>query len=165
MKSPAVRVASQIMTREVAIASPQWTLAELGRVLCERRVSGLPVVEKKTLVGVVSSSDLIRRSAVERSRAGEISDYFRGYDLGPDEQIDSLVAEEQAVARRITSTRVADVMSPPAFVVVEATPIRDVAKLLVTHRIHRVPVVSDGELVGIVSSLDLIDLIASGSYR
>jgi len=159
-----VQVAADIMTREVATASPRWTLAELERVLCEKKVNGFPVVEGRTLVGVVSRFDIIRKLSVERSRAGEISDYFRRYDADEDAVLKSFLAEEQSVAVRLSAERVSDVMSPPTFVAPPDMAIRDVAALLFEHRIHRVPVVDEGrELVGIISSLDIVGLVAKGA--
>jgi CBS domain-containing protein len=44
-------------------------------------------------------------------------------------------------------------------------PLESVARALVEHRIHRVPVAEGGELRGIISSLDLVRLIAEGRVK
>jgi CBS domain-containing protein len=54
--------------------------------------------------------------------------------------------------------RVRDVMSSPVITVSPDKRLKEVAELLVTHRISAVPVVEDGELVGIVSEADLVPL-------
>ena len=51
-------------------------------------------------------------------------------------------------------------MSPATYVVDADAPVQHIAELLVRHHIHRVPVVTEGKLVGIVSSLDLVALLA-----
>lgn len=156
-------IAADVMEPHVTSASPRWTVAELERVLCEERVSGLPVVEGDKLVGVVSRSDVVRQLVVERSRAGEMSDYFRG-DAGDEAQeLSSLLEEEHFVADRLVKLRVADVMSPPTYVVSPSLKLTDVALLLCKHRIHRVPVVEDGRIVGIISALDIVSLVAGGT--
>ncbi len=163
METGQIRVAADVMQRDVVTVSPRWSMAELERVLCEHKIGGAPVVDGKELVGVVSRSDLVRQTEAERSRAGQSCDYYRGYDCDPRDEQRTQLAEESFVSNRLTSERVADVMSPPSFVASPDMSIRDVAGLLSRHSVHRVPVVDGGRLVGIISSLDLVDLIASGS--
>ena len=54
--------------------------------------------------------------------------------------------------------RVRDVMSSPVVTVPPGMRLKEVAALLVTHGISAVPVVDDGELVGILSEADLVPL-------
>jgi CBS domain-containing protein len=54
--------------------------------------------------------------------------------------------------------RVRDVMSSLVITVSPDKRLKEVAELLVTHRISAVPVVEDGELVGIISEADLVPL-------
>lgn len=49
-----------IMTRDVAAVSPDTPIADLARVLYERRIGGVPVVEGERVVGVITESDLLR---------------------------------------------------------------------------------------------------------
>ncbi len=158
--------AADIMSSDVATASPKWTLSELERQLCAKKVSGFPVVERDRLVGVVSRSDVVRQLTVERSRAGSISDYFRRDDADEAEIEQSELDAERFVGTRFATLRVSDVMSPPTFVAAPDMTIREVAQLLVENRIHRVPVVAaDDRLVGLVSSLELVRLIALGKLE
>jgi CBS domain-containing protein len=53
-----------------------------------------------------------------------------------------------------------DVMSTPVITAGEGTDIGEIARLLTTHRIKRVPVVRDGRIVGIVSRADLVRALA-----
>jgi CBS domain-containing protein len=151
---------ADVMAREVATATKQWTLAKLERELCRKKVTGFPVVQGKELVGVVSRSDIVRELAVERSRAETFSDYFRRDDASEEEELSGLLEQERFVAERMAKLHVADVMSPPRFVAAPDQSIASVAKLLVDKHIHRVPVVEDGALVGIVSSLDIVRVVA-----
>jgi CBS domain-containing protein len=54
--------------------------------------------------------------------------------------------------------RVRDVMSSPVVCVPPDMPLKEVAELLVTRAISAVPVVEDGELVGLISEADLVPL-------
>lgn len=69
-----------------------------------------------------------------------------------------LVSEHDLIARQ--GKVAADVMSPGIVSVTEDTDVDDVRHLLVDRRIRRVPVVSGGQLVGIVSRADIVALIA-----
>ena len=98
---------------------------------------------------------------VERSRAGTFSDYFRSDDESPEAERAEVLKEEDFVSARMSGLTVRDVMSKPHFVAGPDTPLRDVARLMVHERIHRLPVVDDDTLVGIVSSLDLVAVLAN----
>ncbi len=152
--------AADVMKREVATVSPSWSLIELERGFGEKRVSGFPVVEGGRLVGVVSRTDVLQQMDVERSRAGVFSDYFRSDDESPEAERAEVLKEEDFVSARMSGLTVRDVMSKPHFVAEPDTPLRDVARLMVRERIHRLPVVDDDALVGIVSSLDLVAVLA-----
>lgn len=155
--------AADLMTTSVATARADWTLADLERAFVERKVSGFPVVEDDRLLGVVSRSDVIRRVAVERSRAESVSAYYREYDAWDDPHpVTERLAEEQAIAERMIDVRVGDLMSKPALALEADTPIDKAAHFLLEHRIHRVPVVRHDRLVGLLSSSDLLRLVAEG---
>src|SRR5271155_4496076 len=53
--------AADIMTREVVTVTPDTNVAEIARLMLERRVSAVPVVENGVPVGIVSEGDLMRR--------------------------------------------------------------------------------------------------------
>lgn len=156
--------ASDVMQRETHVASPSWDVATLERAFVAKRCTGFPVVDEGRLVGVVSRSDIVRRLALEHAREGEISDFFREFGpLHAQDEASIQRGEARALGERLAGWRVADLMSPPTFVVEEDTPIAAVAEMLVQHRIHRVPVVAEGRLVGILSTLDLVALLAKPS--
>ena len=153
---------SEIMTREVATASPSWKLADLERAFFSERISGFPVVDDAgDLVGVVSRSDVVRALAFERSRAGETSDYYRSHDSWQEaDEALTIRAESESVAARLEKTRVSDLMSPAAHVIASDASVQEAAALMRESSIHRVPVVDQGKLVGILSALDIVGLVA-----
>lgn len=58
--------------------------------------------------------------------------------------------------------RVADIMSCEIITVSEDTPVGEIAALLTERKIKRVPVVSEGRLVGIISRADIVNAVAQG---
>jgi CBS domain-containing protein len=157
--------ARDVMQTEVRTVGVDTPLAELDRALLEERVSGFPVVEGDRLVGLVTRSDVVRQLGVEQSVAETISDYHRdvgGIRAEPVETIDAIARQ---VGARIEGLRVKDVMVHELITVSPEDPLEAVARVLVEERIHRVPVVEAGRLVGILTSLDLVRLIAEGRAK
>jgi CBS domain-containing protein len=139
------------MTAKVVTVTPDTPVGEVARILLERRISGVPVVDTSgRLVGIVTEGDLMRRPELETERR-------RPWWLG-------MVADERAQAEEYAKahgSRAEDVMTRNVVTVTEDTPVSDIARLLERHRIKRVPVVRDGTLVGIVSRANLIQGLAA----
>jgi CBS domain-containing membrane protein len=49
----------EVMTTEVATTSPETALVEAARILTERKIGCLPVVEQGRLVGILTESDFV----------------------------------------------------------------------------------------------------------
>jgi CBS domain-containing protein len=81
-----------------------------------------------------------------------------------------MLAEGEAVnpeflaSLRLNYPTARDVMSAPVISVGEETSLQEIARLLTTHRIKRVPVVRDGRIVGIVSRADLVRALFVASH-
>lgn len=92
---------------------------------------------------LIRSHNIRHLPVMEGSRlSGVVTDRDLRMALGPD-----------AEAARAT---VADVMSADAITTPPSTPVEDAAELLVEHRIGCLPVLDDGELVGILTESDLL---------
>ncbi len=102
---------------------------------------------------MVSEGDLIRpeRTAREAWRQSWLEIFAEGESLAPD-----LLAWLQSQTHTARA-----VMSAPAVTVSEDTDLAEVARVLVAHRIKRVPVVRDGCVTGIVARDDLLRALAS----
>ena len=158
-------LAKEIMQRNIRTIAPWVTLPELEEALLKEKVSGFPVVDKGELVGIVSRSDVVRQLFLEHHAAEATSDFFAD-DTGFHEY--PLVTFEQMadrVGQRIEQLQVQDVMSRTLVNVSPDQPLRQVAQTLADRRIHRVLVTEEKRLLGLVSALDLVRLIASGRLR
>ncbi len=140
-----------IMSTKVVTVGPSTSVRDIAALMIEKHVSGLPVLnDNGTLVGMVSEGDLLRRPEIgtEKHRRRWVS-FFTG-------------ADEQA--REFTKShalRTGDVMTKQVVHVSEETPLGDVVGLMEKHNIKRLPVLSDGKLVGIVSRVDLLRALAA----
>ena len=143
--------ARDVMTTSVATIGQEGTVREAAKLMLERRISALPVVDQKDrLVGIISEGDLVRRVELGTDQA-------RSWWL----RLLAITGENAAVDYVKThGTRVGAVMTSPAISVTEATPLEKIALLLEKHRIKRVPVIRSGKPVGIVSRADLVRQLA-----
>jgi len=151
--------ARDIMQVDVRSVPSSIKLSELESDFAHSKVGGFPVVDEGRLVGVVSRIDIVRRFAEERNVEQALSDYYRDYEAS--ETLRSEAATISAkVGQRVDQLSVADVMAPTPIVADPGASVAEVARLLVEHRIHRVPVVEAGHLVGLITTTDLVRLIA-----
>ncbi|MYZ46303.1 CBS domain-containing protein [Propylenella binzhouense] len=140
-----------IMTTPVISVTPETSVPEVARLLLERHISAVPVIEPGgRLVGMVSEGDFLRRAEDGSHRHG--SWWLR------------LLSDSGASAADYVNTHgrtAAAVMTRDVITVTEDMPVGDTAHLLETKRIKRVPVLRDGKLVGIVSRADLLRGLAA----
>jgi len=141
--------AVDVMTSEVVSVDEAATVPAVARLLVERGISAVPVVDKhKRVIGMVSEGDLLHRAETGTERRSWWLDMMTSTNKLADDYI------------RSHSGKVADVMTRHVVSVPETASVAEIALLLETNRIKRVPVVRDGKLVGIVSRANLVRALA-----
>jgi CBS domain-containing protein len=143
-------LARDVMKTTVVAVHPDTPLAALEDTLIARRISGAPVVENGRLVGIVSRSDIVRYFTLQRSMAAL---------LHPPKSEASAAGEEsrQSAEKHLA---VKDIMARDTVVVAPDTPIEEVARLMVNRHVHRVLITEGDAVVGLISALDLAQLVA-----
>ena len=140
-----------VMTRDVITVTPATPIHEAASLMVEHRVSGLPVIDAEgRLVGIISDGDLI----VRQGRRKETPWWHLFFTNG--EQI----AREY---QRAVGTTVGEVMTKPVVTISPVWGIEVAASIMDSRNIRRLPVVLDGQLVGIVSRADIIKALAANS--
>ncbi len=158
MTASSLQTAKEIMNPDVIMVRDDLALSELTEVLVENEISGAPVQDANgRLVGVVSLADIARsrpgRSDVEFDRSHP--DFYVGGlrdDFDPEEIRQLRIEDDERIVR--------DVMVRTLFVVDENATVPQVAAIMVNGHLHRVLVTQDGDVVGIISTLDLVRLLA-----
>jgi CBS-domain-containing membrane protein len=146
--------ARDIMTREVVTIRPEASVEELAKLLEERLIGGVPVLDQNgRLVGVVTQSDL-----VQRSRNLELPPALNILDLHLFLEMPSHFKRR---LEKLLGDQVKDVMTGNPLTVSPDTPVNEIASLMTAKGVHTLPVLEDGKLVGIVGKLDLIRGLAS----
>jgi CBS domain-containing protein len=135
-----VKVAD-VMNGEVATVGPRTPLKDVARLLVERRISGVPVLDDDgTVLGVVSEADILVK---ERGRI-ESSLFHRVLEL--DNASEKYDARDAAAA-----------MTTPAVTIRPTRSVSEAASLMLERSVNRLPVVDPhGRLVGIVTRADLV---------
>ncbi|WP_291686451.1 CBS domain-containing protein [Bradyrhizobium sp.] len=140
-----------VMVAPVITVKPSTTVKEVAELFLEKRISAAPVVESdQRLVGVVSEGDLLHR--VEAGTERHHSWWLRG-----------LIGDDTLAAEYVKShgLKVSDVMTRKVVTATPETPLHEVAALLEKNAIKRVPILENGQLVGIVSRANLIQAVAT----
>jgi len=133
--------AKDVMTTSVVTIDPQVEIADVARILLENRISAVPVVDKAgSIQGILSEGDLMRRADCGSHRSWWLS----------------LLADKTKIYERDRGTRAKDVMTRAVVSIDPETTISDIARILESKGIKRVPVVQNGKLVGIVSRADVL---------
>jgi CBS domain-containing protein len=140
--------ANDVMTQNVITVGPDMTVQALAALLSERSISATPVVDSEgRMVGIVSEGDLLHRAELgtERQRKRRSSWWLEDFAGG--------LARDYVKSH---SRTVRDIMTREVVTVSEETELAEVATLLETKRIKRVPVTRDDKIVGIVSRANLV---------
>ena len=141
------------MTTEVLTVSPETSISELAKTLENRQIGGVPVVDKGgRLVGVITQSDL-----VERARDLELPPAINILDLHIYLQIPSHLLHR---VEKMLGTTVGDCMSPNPVTVAPDTPVSQIAALMAKQKVHTIPVLDGGKIVGVIGKMDLVRAMA-----
>ena len=145
--------AQDVMTTVVATISADATVREAAKLMLERRISALPVMDDKDrVIGIVSEGDLARRAEL-------------GTDVARSWWLRAFAEDAAQDYLKTHGASVREVMTSPAVSVRKTTPLHEVASLLEKRHIKRVPVMEAGRLVGIVSRADLVRRLATLPVR
>jgi CBS domain-containing protein len=147
----AVMKAIDVMVRDVITIGPDDSIADAAKLIADNDVSALPVVDDGGhLVGIISEGDLMSREEI-------------GAAVHHPWWIEAVTPAATLAAEFAKShgKRVEEVMSEHVITATEDAPLAEIAAILERNRIKRVPIVRDGELVGIVSRSNLVQALAS----
>jgi predicted transcriptional regulator len=150
------RNVKDLMNPDIMTVADEMTTDELARYLIEREISGAPVVDSQGhLIGVVSMTDIGRNmaepSAVEFLRS---SGFYR--DIAADVMLED--PGERYVEERGVTVR--DVMTPVIHQVPVTASVAEAARIMVDQHIHRLVVTQGKEPVGIITSMDVLKMVA-----
>lgn len=133
-----------MMTRNVITVSPNSSLREVGQMLKEKKISGIPVIETDgSIVGIVTVTDILKIlkeiyqwQEIERKTVG--------------------LSVSELLGKESLNKKVKDVMTKNVFTLDENKTVKDLMQLMFTKNAHTIPITRDGRLVGIIGKRDLV---------
>jgi CBS domain-containing protein len=146
-------LAIDVMTTQTVTASPDTPVSEIARLMLERHISAVPILDEHgKLIGIVSEGDLLRRyeSGTERKRS-RWAEVFKDTSRLADEYVKS------------HGRKAKDVMTSVMITVDESTPLHKIVDIFESRAIKRVPVMRENRLVGIVSRTNLLQALVSAA--
>jgi CBS domain-containing protein len=138
--------AADVMTGQPISVASDTSIVKAAQLMLDHHISGLPVIDDSgAVIGVVTEGDLLRRAetGTERRRSPWLQ-----LLVGPGRLAHDYVD--------MHARKVGEVMTTDIAAVAPQDPLEDVVALMEKRRIKRVPVLSGGRLVGIVSRADLV---------
>jgi len=144
-----MRTAQDIMSTEIITISPEADISEAVKILLDKGVNGLPVVDSTgQLVGILCQSDLVRMQ-----KSLPIPSLFTLLDGFVPMSSSALL---EAEVRRIAASKVSDAMSAKVVTIGPDMTIDEIAALMVDKKFHTLPVTNKGQLLGVVGKKDVI---------
>lgn len=141
--------AKDVMTKEVVTVTTETTIRELAEIITTHRIGSVPVVDAEgSLIGIVTESDLI-----EQDKNFHIPTVISLFDW-----VIYLESEKkfEKELKRMTAATVGDIYTQDVLTVTPDTPVSEIADIMSGRKIHALPVLENGKLVGIVSRIDLV---------
>ena len=131
-----MRVA-ELMQTEVQSVPPDAAVGEVAVALAESRISALPVVDGLgQLIGVISVTDILALEEESESR--------------------------KARAAVLQKTTVRDLMTPQPLTISPDAEVKEAARRMLDSDVHRLFVIADGRMVGVISTTDIMRAVAAG---
>jgi predicted transcriptional regulator len=148
-------LAREIMTPSIKAVPQFWTVDRLARFLTDNEIAGSPVTDNNgDIIGIVTLKDITE---------------FR-WNTSRSETEAQLTENEAREARRLRMViyegmgklpvEVRDIMTPIVLSVDEDTPVREIAKTMMAEHLHRIFVTLGGKITGIITTYDLLKIIA-----
>jgi CBS domain-containing protein len=141
-----------IMTRKVIVCEAKTSVNEIAKKLVKHDITGMPVVFKEKVIGIVTEADIIMQKAKIH-----IPDYIQLLDSFLYLEDPKEVEEE---LKKILGMKAEEIMTANVVTINPDASISDLATLFEEEHINPIPVVKDGKLVGIVSRADIVKLLA-----
>lgn len=149
-------IARDIMEPAVITVGPQTTIKELADILLENKISGVPVVDEEgNILGIVTEGDLLHKEVNPHVPAALSATYGFG-------GLASLKDYEKYLSdvKKLSACTAEEIMTTKLYTVQETASVKEIADVMVTNNINRVPVLVGKRLVGIISRADIIKTLA-----
>ena len=171
----------EIMSTDLKAVTPETSLRQLAEFLIEEHVSGVPVLASGRVVGVVSATDLLEfdtegRAVPTLRPAADVAPfqtedgggegdapaaYFADMWADSGAEVQTRLASESPEWNALDDHVVDEVMTRSLLTLAPDADVREAARRMIIGGVHRLLVMKDEKLVGLVTTSDLVNAIAS----
>ncbi len=155
-------VARDLMAEKVVCVQPETSISELIKILVKNKINGAPVINKAgKLVGVISKTDIIEqgeKAGKKRSAQGKKS-YYDDTNGKLEKYFDKVVKSKD-----FGKTLVKDVMTTNVITARADDTIDRLAKTMYDKKIHRIIIQDKGQVLGVVSTMDILNAVSTMGY-
>lgn len=145
----AERKVRDIMSSDPVTVGPDMSVTEAARIMVEKRIGALPVLDGETMIGIVTEGDLIMQDVkLEYPTYLHLLDGFIMYPPS--------TARFENELKKAVAADVRAVMTTDPVTIQADAPLEDAATLLVDREVSRLPVMDGDRLVGVVSKSDIV---------
>jgi len=145
--------AQKIMTWNVVTVKEDLLVKDLAKILSENRISGVPVVDDAgKVIGIVTENDLIDQT--KKIHIPTVVSIFDSFLF-----LESTEKLEKDLKKMAAST-VKDICSREIVSVNIDAPLDEIATLMSEKKVHTLPVMDGGKLVGVIGKSDIIRTLA-----
>lgn len=145
----------EVMNKNVITCKPGDNIGTLVELFKKNHISGMPVVEKEKVVGIVSETDLLKLfKAPEVSTDMFLPSPFEIIEM----PIRSVIRFEEfkKALDDIHIKPVRDIMKKKIYTTSPDSTLEDASNMMVKQKVNRLPVIENGKLVGILVRSDII---------
>lgn len=148
--------AKDIMRGDVFTVLPETTVEEIGRLFIEKGISGAPVVDVDgKIFGIVTENDLI-----SQNKKFHIPTILRIFDAIIPLESSTKIEKE---IKKMAATTAREICTRDVITVSEDTTLTDIATIMAEKKIHLLPVIREGKIIGIVGKKEVIKGAARSS--
>lgn len=149
-----------LMQKMLVSFPPSMGLDALEQGLTKEGISGAPVVNQGKVVGVVSRSDIVKQLGLAQTYAVLAYDFYDAPICGSNESI-NMEEIGSAVGQRVEQLKVENIMHHAIISISPNQTVKEAATLMLEKKIHRLLVIDEGQLCGVLSSSDFVALYAN----
>ena len=143
-----------VMNSDVVSCRPDDEISSAAKLLKEHDISGLPVVDDGKIVGIVTEADVLKLLEVPEHGGLWLPSPFEVFEIPIRELINW--EDTKHMLTDIGSKPISDIMESEVYTISAESSIEDASSIMVKHKVNRLPVLDDGELVGIITRGDII---------
>ena len=154
---------ANVMTPTVISVTPDTTVRECIKLLRENKISGVPVVAGRNIVGIITENDVLSLLEIPEHTGYWLPSPLEIIEVPVREIIERLELRD-SMSEDVGEWTVDRVMKKPVHTIEGDEDIETATEHMIRHKINRLPVVdATGQLIGIVTRGDIIRGIAEGS--